>query len=133
MEAKRNCTIRWELALFNADTTSSPMKGPAKLPHVESKQNLSSIPNWEIVVAPLVDYLHNLPDVDHRKIGLVALSFGALLAARAAAFERRLAAVILIDGLYDFPEAVNGPTPHSSPLRSLNLGSRQRSTRRLMQ
>ena len=65
-------------------------------------QNLGFILEWEHVVTPVVDWLHSRPDVDTDKIALVGLSFGGLLAPRAAAFEHRLAAVIALDGLYEF-------------------------------
>lgn len=65
-------------------------------------QNLGFILEWEKVVTPVVDYLHTLPEVDTSAIALVGLSFGGLLAPRASAFERRLAATIALDGLYEY-------------------------------
>ena len=65
-------------------------------------QNLGFILEWEKVVSPIVDYLHTIPSVDKSAIALVGLSFGGFLAPRAAAFEHRLAAVMALDGLYEF-------------------------------
>jgi hypothetical protein len=65
-------------------------------------QNLGFIPEFEQVVTPVVDYLHTLESVDTSAIALIGLSFGGLLAPRAAAFEHRLKAVICLDGLYEF-------------------------------
>lgn len=58
-------------------------------------------------MTPIVDHVlaHSIEDlsfVDIGKIALVGLSFGGYLAARAAAYEPRLAAVICIDSVYDF-------------------------------
>ncbi|KAI1390874.1 alpha/beta-hydrolase [Hypoxylon trugodes] len=75
--------------------------GPGQ-PSVRREQGLGFIHNWEAVVTPVVDFLETLPFVDAGKIGLVGYSMGGYLAARAAAFEHRLAAVFQIDGLYDF-------------------------------
>ncbi|KAN0067187.1 Alpha/Beta hydrolase fold [Elaphomyces granulatus] len=65
-------------------------------------QNLTFIPQWEKVVTPVVDYLETLPEVDKSALALVGISFGGLLASRAAAFEHRLVATVCLDGIYDF-------------------------------
>lgn len=44
-------------------------------------------------------------DVDPKRIALMGVSLGSLLAPRAAAFEKRLAALIANDGLYDYAAA----------------------------
>ena len=74
------------------------------------QQGKGFIAEWEQAVNPLVDYIVANKDgdmafVDVRKIGLVGLSMGGYLAARAAAFEPRLAAVMCIDGVYDVADA----------------------------
>jgi hypothetical protein len=65
---------------------------------------------WERAVSPIMDFIiaHNsdeLSFIDRDKIGLVGMSLGGYLAARAAAFEPRLAAVMCIDGVYSMLEA----------------------------
>jgi pimeloyl-ACP methyl ester carboxylesterase len=66
-------------------------------------QNLGFTIEWETVVTPVVDYLHTLKyEVDTSAIALIGLSFGGLLAPRAAAFEHRLTATMAFDGLTDF-------------------------------
>jgi pimeloyl-ACP methyl ester carboxylesterase len=80
-------------------------EGPGQ-PTVRRFQNLGFIPEWERVITPIVDHLHTRNDVDVSKIALMGYSFGGLLAPRAAAFEHRLAAIMAIDGLYDFSESV---------------------------
>ncbi len=54
---------------------------------------------WEKVVGPIVDALYRRSDVDRRRIVLTGLSMGGNLAARAAAFEHRLAAVVCEPGV----------------------------------
>jgi hypothetical protein len=76
-------------------------EGPGQ-PTVRRNQGLGFRYDWEKVLTPVVDYLHTIPSVATQKIGLVGNSLGGYLAARAAAFEHRIAAVILIDGLWDF-------------------------------
>ncbi|KIX04805.1 uncharacterized protein Z518_05676 [Rhinocladiella mackenziei CBS 650.93] len=68
---------------------------------VRRQQNLGFIHDWERVVTPVIDYLCSLAIVDQKRIGLLGNSLGGYLAARAAAFERRIAATILIDDLFD--------------------------------
>jgi dienelactone hydrolase len=80
-------------------------EGPGQ-PTVRRYQDLGFIPQWERVITPVVDYLLTREDVDASKITLMGYSFGGFLAPRAAAFEHRLAAVIAIDGLYDFGESI---------------------------
>lgn len=58
--------------------------------------------DWEKVVTPVVDYLHTRREVDHKRIALMGISLGGILAPRAAAFEHRLAACIANDGLFTF-------------------------------
>jgi hypothetical protein len=50
-------------------------------------------PDWEKVITPIVDFLHARPDVDTTRIALTGWSLGGALVTRAAAFEKRLAAV----------------------------------------
>jgi pimeloyl-ACP methyl ester carboxylesterase len=58
--------------------------------------------DWEAVVTPVVDFALSLPGVDPQKIALMGVSMGGVLAPRAAAFEKRISALVANDGLYDF-------------------------------
>ncbi|MGW3960925.1 alpha/beta hydrolase family protein [Amycolatopsis sp. NPDC005003] len=60
--------------------------------------------DWEAVVTPAVDLALTLPEVDNDKIALIGMSMGGYLAGRAAAFEHRIAACVLYDGVYDLHE-----------------------------
>ncbi|KIV88501.1 hypothetical protein PV10_08183 [Exophiala mesophila] len=80
-------------------------EGPGQT-SVRRDQGLGFIHDWERVVTPIVDWLQNVPFVDSSKCGLFGVSLGGYLAARAAAFEHRLAAVILNDAIYDFSDVL---------------------------
>ncbi|MFD9698350.1 alpha/beta hydrolase family protein [Lentzea sp. NPDC059081] len=69
-------------------------------------QNLHFRPDWEAVVTPAADLALTLPEVDGERLALMGMSLGGYLAARAAAFEHRLAACILYDGVYDLHETL---------------------------
>lgn len=62
--------------------------------------------DWEAVVTPVVDFALTRPEITADRIALFGYSLGGYLVARAAAFEHRLAAVILDDGVFDFGFAV---------------------------
>ena len=65
-------------------------------------------PDWHGVVSPIVDELQGRRDVDPKRIALLGVSLGGLLVARAAASERRLAALVTDPGCVSdwaaFPE-----------------------------
>ncbi|KAF4459539.1 hypothetical protein FALBO_13703 [Fusarium albosuccineum] len=81
-------------------------EGPGH-PSVRRKQNLGFIPDWEHVVTPLVDYLlaEKRAAVDADKLALFGYSFGGYHAARAAAFEPRIKAVLCNGGVWDTYES----------------------------
>jgi pimeloyl-ACP methyl ester carboxylesterase len=70
------------------------------------RAGLYFLPNWETVVTPVVDYAVTVPEVNPQQLVLTGMSLGGELAARAAAFEHRLAACILYDGVWDFGAAM---------------------------
>jgi dienelactone hydrolase len=74
--------------------------------------------DWEKVVTPVVDWTLAQPNIDRERIALMGCSLGGLLAPRAAAFERRLAACIAVDGVFRFPPSSptgSKPADMSSP------------------
>ena len=81
-------------------------EGPGH-PTVRRRQNLGFIPDWERVVTPVVDYLltQQADNVDTDRLALFGYSFGGYLAARAAAFEPRLSAVLLDGGIWNTYQA----------------------------
>ncbi|MBV9035814.1 MAG: alpha/beta fold hydrolase [Acidobacteriaceae bacterium] len=81
-------------------------------------------PDWECVVKAAVDYLLTRPDVDSERIILAGWSFGGFLAPRAAAFEKRIAALVADPGQWDqkpdlrmfhLPPEVAEHFPHVDP------------------
>jgi hypothetical protein len=71
---------------YNVLAFDGPGQGAALL-----QQHLVLRPDYETVVAAVVDYLGGRPDTDVNRIGLIGLSLGAHLAPRAASGERRAA------------------------------------------
>jgi pimeloyl-ACP methyl ester carboxylesterase len=74
-------------------------------------QKLVMRPDWEAVVTPVVDYALTRGEIAADEIVLFGYSLGGYLVARAAAFEHRVAALILDDGIHDFHAAFAGSLP----------------------
>jgi 2,6-dihydroxypseudooxynicotine hydrolase len=68
----------------------------------ESEYDLPVEPAYERVAAAVVDYLAGRADVDHGRVGLLGVSLGGYYAARAAAGEKRLTAVVSLAPPYRF-------------------------------
>jgi hypothetical protein len=66
-------------------------------------------PDWERVIRPVVDFLEGRRDVDRDRIAAIGWSQGGELVARAAAFEKRLAAVVLDPGGVDLLRGLGLP------------------------
>ncbi|KAM0318670.1 hypothetical protein ACHAPQ_010587 [Fusarium lateritium] len=80
---------------------------------VRRTQDIGFIHDWEHVVTPVVDYVLSEKKhvVDKDRLILVGNSFGGYLAARAAAFEPRLSAAILIGGIWDLYAGYSSQLP----------------------
>ncbi|MCX8563013.1 alpha/beta fold hydrolase [Mycolicibacterium mucogenicum] len=74
-------------------------------------QQLTFRHDWEAVTTPVIDYAITRPEIDADRIALFGYSLGGYLVARAAAFETRIAALILDDGIYDFHAAMVNAMP----------------------
>jgi pimeloyl-ACP methyl ester carboxylesterase len=74
-------------------------------------QKLNMRADWEAVITPVVDYALTRGEIAADKIVLFGYSLGGYLVARAAAFEHRVAALILDDGIYDFHAAFANSLP----------------------
>jgi len=66
------------------------------------EQKIPFRPNWETVVAPVVDFALRQPEVVPDKIALIGYSMGGYLAPRAVAYEPRIKACVANGGVYDF-------------------------------
>ncbi|MFA5065435.1 MAG: alpha/beta fold hydrolase [Dehalococcoidia bacterium] len=89
---------------FNVLIFEGPGQG-----QVIHEQKLNFRSDWENVITPVVDYALQQKEVDPQRIALLGISFGGYLAARAAAFEHRLAALILDGGIYNYHAICMGP------------------------
>lgn len=68
-------------------------------------------PDWESVVSPVLDWLLARPGVDPARVVLAGWSLGGFLAPRAAASEKRLAALIVDPGQWDLRDGVVARLP----------------------
>ena len=93
---------------YHVLTFDGPGQGAAR--HLEG---LVFRPDWENVVTPVLDWVMTRPEVDQSRVGLLGLSMGGLLAARAAAFDHRLAACVAVDGIYELGSTVLSHFPGS--------------------
>lgn len=94
---------------YNCLTFEGPGQGG-----VIRKQKIPFRYDWEKVVTPVIDYaLTRDRDIDPNKIALMGISMGGYLAARAAAFENRISACILYNGVYDGYDAFASGFPQS--------------------
>ena len=66
------------------------------------EQKLVMRPDWETVITPVIDYALTRGEIASGQIVLFGYSLGGYLVARAAAFDHRVAALILDDGIHDF-------------------------------
>lgn len=70
-------------------------------------RNMTSGPDTEAPAGACVDYLETRPEVDPRKIGIMALSLGGYYAPRAAAFEKRFKCCVAWGAIWDWGEMVS--------------------------
>jgi pimeloyl-ACP methyl ester carboxylesterase len=91
---------------YNALAFDGPGQGDA----IRDKQ-LVFRADYEVPMRAVVDYALTRPEIDPERIALKAVSFGGFLGARAAAFEHRLAALILDPGVWSFAEVVRAKMP----------------------
>jgi pimeloyl-ACP methyl ester carboxylesterase len=105
---------------YNCLTFEGPGQGG-----VIRKQEIPFRHDWEKVVTPVIDYAINRKEefgIDVNRIALMGMSMGGYLAARAAAFDKRISACILNDGVYDGYDAITSsfPEPLSTALEEGN-------------
>jgi dipeptidyl aminopeptidase/acylaminoacyl peptidase len=70
----------------------------------EAEYELPIEPAYEKVAAAAADYLQDRAGLDRDRIGLFGVSLGGYYAARAAAYEKRLRAVVALAGPYRFDQ-----------------------------
>jgi dipeptidyl aminopeptidase/acylaminoacyl peptidase len=104
---------------YNVLAVDGPGQGAAL-----REQRLVFRPDWEAVITPVIDFALTRTEVAPDQISLFGYSLGGYLAARAAAFDSRVAAVILDDGIYDFHAAIPVRCPLSSAHGSTGVTTR---------
>ncbi|MFQ5915158.1 MAG: alpha/beta hydrolase family protein [Nitrospinota bacterium] len=67
-------------------------------------QNIASRPDYEVPVGAALDVLGARPEVDPGRLGLIGRSFGGYYATRAAAFEKRVRALVVFGALFSAVE-----------------------------
>jgi alpha-beta hydrolase superfamily lysophospholipase len=71
----------------------------------ENSVHFAIRPNWETVVGPVIDHLAEINlEVDHRRIGLMGISMGAIYGPRAASQDQRIRALVGLAGPYNLGE-----------------------------
>jgi pimeloyl-ACP methyl ester carboxylesterase len=77
------------------------------------RRGITARPDFETVIAAIIDHVAARPDIDESRIGLVGHSLGGLYATRAAAFEPRIRSTVVssapeaVDGIFSGPELVS--------------------------
>ncbi len=61
-------------------------------------------PDYEVPIRSIIDYLESRADIDATRIGMFGVSLGGFFALRAAAFEPRLKATIMLAGAYNLAQ-----------------------------
>ena len=80
-------------------------------------------PDFEAPVAAALDVLCARPDLDGSRVGMLGVSLGGYYAARAAAFEPRIRAVVISGGPYDYGALIRHRAPHSFATFAHNSGT----------
>ncbi|WP_458746765.1 alpha/beta hydrolase family protein [Candidatus Nitrosocosmicus sp. T] len=96
---------------YNCLTFEGPGQG-----EVIRKQKIPFRYDWEKVVTPVFDFItikRKEFNIDLERVVLMGISMGGYLAARAAAFEPRISACVLYDGVYDGYDAIKSGLPKS--------------------
>ncbi len=80
-------------------------------------------PDFEAPVAAALDVLCARPDLDGERVGMLGVSLGGYYAARAAAFEPRIRAVVVSGGPYDYGALIRDRPAHSLATFARNSGT----------
>jgi dipeptidyl aminopeptidase/acylaminoacyl peptidase len=89
----------WEATFLARGLATFSLDGPGQ---GETGLTLPIEPRYELAVTATLDVLENRDDIDTARIGAVGLSLGGYYAPRAAAYEKRIKAVVGVSGPFDF-------------------------------
>lgn len=94
---------------YNCLTFEGPGQGD-----VIRKQRLPFRYDWEKVITPVLDHVLSKKGhyrIDPERVLLMGISMGGYLAARAVAFEQRISACVLYNGVYDGYDSIRSGFP----------------------
>lgn len=94
---------------YNCLTFEGPGQG-----EVIRKQGLPFRYDWEKVMTPVLDFALSKKShyhIDPQRVALMGISMGGYLAARAVAFEPRISACVLYNGVYDGYDSIRSGFP----------------------
>ncbi|HYF99661.1 MAG TPA: alpha/beta fold hydrolase [Candidatus Saccharimonadales bacterium] len=94
---------------YNCLTFEGPGQG-----EVIRKQKIPFRYDWEKVITPVIDFALSKKsqyNIDPKRIALMGISMGGYLAARAIAFEPRISACVLYNGVYDGYDSIRSGFP----------------------
>ena len=94
---------------YNCLTFEGPGQG-----EVIRKQGLTFRYDWEKVLTPVLDFALSKKSpyhIDPARVALMGISMGGYLAARAVAFEPRVSACVLYNGVYDGYDSIRSGFP----------------------
>ncbi len=89
----------WETVFLSRGLATFSLDGPGQ---GESGLRTRIYPNYEVAATAALDVLAGRDDVDLDRIGAAGVSLGGYYAPRAAAYEKRIKAVVGISGPFDF-------------------------------
>src|SRR5436190_460614 len=101
---------RWEDVFLARGLATFSLDGPGQ---GETGLHSSIYPDYELAAAAAIDVLEARDDIDRNRIGAVGVSLGGYYAPRAAAYEKRIKAVVAVSGPFAFGEcwdALPAPT-----------------------
>jgi 2,6-dihydroxypseudooxynicotine hydrolase len=93
--------FRWEEVFLARGLATFSLDGPGQ---GETGEHSSIYPNYEVAVTAAIDVLEGRDDIDPGRIGAAGVSLGGYYAPRAAAYEKRIRAVVGISGPFTFGE-----------------------------
>ena len=116
----------WENVFLARGLATFSLDGPGQ---GETGLSLPIYPNYEVAATAAIDALSSRDDVDLDRVGAAGVSLGGYYAPRAAAYEKRVKAVVGISGPFDFaanwdgmPEQTRETVCHHTGARSMEEG-----------
>lgn len=100
LDSVKEQETEWEETMLQRGMATLSFDGPGQ---GEMWSRMPMRVDYEAAVIAVVDYLSQRDDIDAARIGLLGHSMGGHFGARAAAYEHRLAATVLLAGFFELP------------------------------